>query len=49
MDRSLDEIIAERPQKQNRGRRPPQGQGRRRDGVKKVLPPLLLSNLPIAT
>ncbi|KAK9551742.1 hypothetical protein V6Z77_007867 [Aspergillus fumigatus] len=35
MDRSLDEIIAERPQKQNRGRRPPQGQGRRRDGVKK--------------
>ncbi|KAE8354827.1 hypothetical protein BDV28DRAFT_70056 [Aspergillus coremiiformis] len=31
MDRSLDEIIAERPQ--NRGRRPPQG--RRRDGVKK--------------
>ncbi|PYH95334.1 RNA-binding domain-containing protein [Aspergillus ellipticus CBS 707.79] len=39
MDRSLDEIIAERPQKQNnRGRRPPQGQGtqgRRRDGVRK--------------
>ncbi|GFF50599.1 RNA binding domain protein [Aspergillus lentulus] len=35
MDRSLDEIIAERPQKQNRGRRPPQSQGRRRDGVKK--------------
>ncbi|KAI9036478.1 putative RNA binding protein [Aspergillus affinis] len=36
MDRSLDEIIAERPQQnQNRGRRP-QGQGRRRDGVKKV-------------
>ncbi|PLB53727.1 RNA-binding domain-containing protein [Aspergillus steynii IBT 23096] len=35
MDRSLDEIIAERPQQnQNRGRRP-QGQGRRRDGVKK--------------
>ncbi|KAE8321796.1 hypothetical protein BDV39DRAFT_8701 [Aspergillus sergii] len=34
MDRSLDEIIAERPQKQNRGgRRPPQG--RRRDGVRK--------------
>ncbi|KAH2598423.1 hypothetical protein KXV63_004706 [Aspergillus fumigatus] len=39
MDRSLDEIIAERPQKQNRGRRPPQGQGRRRDGVKKLLGP----------
>jgi THO complex subunit 4 len=37
MDRSLDEIIAERPQKQSRGRRP-QGQGRRRDGVKKVRP-----------
>ncbi|EAW12793.1 putative RNA binding protein [Aspergillus clavatus NRRL 1] len=39
MDRSLDEIIAERPnqnQNQNRGRRPQgQGQGRRRDGVKK--------------
>ncbi|PWY75154.1 RNA-binding domain-containing protein [Aspergillus heteromorphus CBS 117.55] len=42
MDRSLDEIIAERPQKQNRGRRPPQGQGqsrapqgRRQDGVRK--------------
>ncbi|OJJ95327.1 hypothetical protein ASPACDRAFT_82172 [Aspergillus aculeatus ATCC 16872] len=41
MDRSLDEIIAERPQKQqpqDRGRRPPQGrpsQGRRRDGVRK--------------
>ncbi|KAF5863599.1 hypothetical protein ETB97_009693 [Aspergillus alliaceus] len=39
MDRSLDEIIAERPQKQNqgqnRGRRPPQAQGRRRDGVRK--------------
>ncbi|KAL5356607.1 hypothetical protein BJX96DRAFT_117410 [Aspergillus floccosus] len=34
MDRSLDEIIAERPQqqRQNRGRRP---QGRRNDGVKK--------------
>ncbi|KAL4888792.1 hypothetical protein BDV59DRAFT_134333 [Aspergillus ambiguus] len=31
MDRSLDEIIAERP-RQNRGRRP---QGRRNDGVKK--------------
>ncbi|KAI9929934.1 hypothetical protein MW887_011744 [Aspergillus wentii] len=40
MDRSLDEIIAERPQqRQNRGGRRPQGQGqgqgRRRDGVKK--------------
>ncbi|KAB8075945.1 hypothetical protein BDV29DRAFT_171080 [Aspergillus leporis] len=36
MDRSLDEIIAERPQRQNRGRRPPPGsQGRRREGVKK--------------
>ncbi|PYH41690.1 putative RNA binding protein [Aspergillus saccharolyticus JOP 1030-1] len=36
MDRSLDEIIAERPQKQqsrDRGRRPPQP--RRRDGVRK--------------
>ncbi|KAE8381426.1 RNA-binding domain-containing protein [Aspergillus bertholletiae] len=36
MDRSLDEIIAERPQKQNQnrgGRRPPQG--RRREGVRK--------------
>ncbi|OJJ48300.1 hypothetical protein ASPZODRAFT_1558550 [Penicilliopsis zonata CBS 506.65] len=34
MDRSLDEIIAERPnQNQNRGRRQPQN--RRRDGVKK--------------
>lgn len=42
MDRSLDEIIAERP-RQNRGRRT---QGRRRDGVKKVLPPVLLSSPP---
>ncbi|KAJ9196053.1 hypothetical protein DTO166G4_251 [Paecilomyces variotii] len=44
MDRSLDEIIAERPQRQNRGGR---GRGRRgnnhpRDGVKKVRPPLPL-------
>jgi len=62
MDRTLDEIIAERPvcpnssaptnddkltaqqqrqsQNQNRGGRRPQG--RRRDGVKKVLPPFSL-------
>ncbi|KAE8145899.1 hypothetical protein BDV25DRAFT_60423 [Aspergillus avenaceus] len=35
MDRSLDEIIAERPQKQNRGGRRPPPQGRRREGVRK--------------
>ncbi|KAL3471376.1 hypothetical protein BJX99DRAFT_24749 [Aspergillus californicus] len=40
MDRSLDEIIAERPQRQNRGQNPGQdrggrNQGRRSNGVKK--------------
>ncbi|CBF79945.1 hypothetical protein AN7706.2 [Aspergillus nidulans FGSC A4] len=36
MDRSLDEIIAERPQRQNRGQnRGPRNQGRRSNGVKK--------------
>ncbi|KAL2839909.1 hypothetical protein BJY01DRAFT_23064 [Aspergillus pseudoustus] len=36
MDRSLDEIIAERPQRQNRGQnRGGRGQGRRSNGVKK--------------